>query len=111
MNRLQTRLIIVFALVLLIPTAIITIYGSTTITNQLIENARANALQNNRQVAVSVESILSRARSDVLFLSRASAAKNYIDLLAAGDRQASRTALSTMQTIFLAYTQNIPLYD
>ncbi len=111
MNKLQNRLILTFVLLLLIPTAIITYYGSTTITNQLIETARTNALQNNRRTAASIEEFLNRAKSDVLFLSRISSARTYIDTLAAGDTQAARTALSGIQTTFLTYGQNVLLYN
>src|SRR5689334_15757318 len=106
MNRLQTRLIIVFALILLIPTAMITLYGSSAITNQLIENARISALQSNRQVATSIETLLSRVRSDVLFLSRGSGARSYVALADTADTEASRAALSAIQTMFLDYAQN-----
>ncbi|MCC7448018.1 MAG: response regulator [Anaerolineae bacterium] len=111
MNKLQNRLILTFVLLLLIPTAIITLYGSTAITNQLIDTARSSALQNNRRTAASIEEFLSRAKSDVLFLSRISSARTYLDTLAAGDTQAARAALSVIQTTFLTYGQNVLLYD
>ncbi len=50
MNKLQNRLIAVFVFLLLIPTVAITGYGASTISTQLIETARSDALNNIRQV-------------------------------------------------------------
>ncbi len=111
LSRLQTRLILAFVLILLIPTVVITGYGSVTAGNRLLDTARSNALQLSQRVASSVTDFLDHAKSDTLFLNRAGGTSNYADVVASHDTNSARTAISTMQTIFIYFAQNVPHYD
>jgi two-component system sensor histidine kinase ChiS len=111
MKNLQPRLIVAFVLVLLIPTLLITFYGSTSITDQVYETARTNALQESRRIASSLQEFLSRGKSDILFLSRASGVVSYVDAVGASDTAASRQALANVQATYLAYAQNLRIFD
>lgn len=110
MVRLQTRLILAFVVVLLIPTGLISIYATATISNQLIHVATDNAVQNNARIAESIRAVLLRARTDALFLSRFQGIINYVDTLSAGDETGARTAISEIQATLLTYAQNLPTY-
>ncbi len=109
-NQLQTRLIVAFVLVLLIPTAIITAYSTVSSASSLIDSARNASLQDSRRVAATLQEGLSRTRSDVIFLSRAAGGRNYADAIVANDTQNIKTALAQLQTVFLAYAQNAQIY-
>src|SRR5689334_15331768 len=107
MSRLQTRLILSFLLIVLIPTAIITTFAWSSTSKQLIEVQRTNALENSRRISTSITNFLDRLKSDVLFLSRGGGAANYLDLLTVGDSVAIQNRVSTMQTFFLDYARNV----
>lgn len=110
MSRLQTRLILAFVVVLLIPTTLISIYATVTISNQLIGVATDSAVQNNTRIAESIQTILVRVRSDALFLSRFQGIINYVDTLSAGDETGARAAISEIQSTMLTYAQNLSIY-
>src|SRR5258708_22773864 len=113
MNKLQNRLIAVFVFLLLIPTVAITGYGASTISTQLIETARSEALNNIRQAKTSILDLLNQVKSDTLLLGGAASnnVRNYAVAVNANDVTAQHIELASVVTIFQNYLQNLSPYD
>src|SRR5664279_3030915 len=107
-SRLQLKLIFAFVLVLLIPTAIIAFYSINTTTGILAEKTRDDQLRSARRTAVSIENFLGRARSDVLMLAQSAPVNGYLATTGSNTRT---TALATLQSFFLSFTRNVPIYS
>ena len=76
---LQAKLIFAFALVLLIPTAVIVVYMTNIISNTVIEQARSDKFRMAEANAAKLEALLLSAERNTLFLSRAPATRRYVD--------------------------------
>ncbi len=113
MNKLQNRLIAVFVFLLLIPTVAITGYGASTISTQLIETARSDALNNIRQAKTSILDLLNQVKSDTLLLGGAASnnVRNYTVAVNADDVTAQHLELASVITIFQNYLKNLSRYD
>lgn len=68
---LQAKLILAFALVLLIPTVVIAVYMTNIISNTVIEQARSDKFRMAEASAAKIEELLLSAERNTLFLSRA----------------------------------------
>src|SRR5215470_8592860 len=110
-TRLQAKLILAFILVLLIPTAIIAVYSLNSTYNHDIASEREAELSNNLNKTDQIEAILTRVKSDVLFLSRANVTKNYADSLSAIDPVVSEKALAEMESVCVALSESVRAYD
>src|SRR4051812_24059782 len=111
MNRILTRLIFLFLLLILIPTTAITLYGSSTITSQVIENARLNALQTDKLIASAMQNAISRAQADTLLLARSTTASAYADAIDSNDPKILDDALTALQANLLSYAENLGQYN
>ncbi len=74
---LQAKLIIVFMLILLIPTGIITYYTTDSISRTVTEGAQSEKLRNAETQAAEIERRLEDIERNLLFLSRAPAMRRY----------------------------------
>lgn len=107
-SQLQTKLIIAFVLVLLIPTGIIAFYSINTANGTLIAKISAEELRSVIAQSSAIESRLSIAKSDILFLSQAPSTRRYIAALVA---QENLTQAAETETQFLrTYLGRTPQY-
>lgn len=97
---LQAKLILAFALVLLIPTVMIAVYMTNIISNTVIEQARSDKFRMAQASAAKIEELLLSAERNTLFLSRAPATRRYIDDLAENP-QANTDGVNTFLEAFL----------
>ncbi len=109
--RLQTKITLAFALVLLIPTIVIGAYSTDRSTAALIAQEQAIDLADQRLESKAVADFLGRAKSDVLVLSQNDALKEYLGYVADGDTLSAQARLDAIQKTLLTFTQNVTMYD
>lgn len=99
-KRLQVKLILVIALALLIPTALIGAYSINITTSELLRTADARNLQFVKSRAAAVLQFLAEGERDVLFLSQSSAIRRFVGTLA-GNGDDTTTILVSHLKLFL----------
>jgi len=110
-NHLQLRISLAFALVLLIPTAIIAGYAVHTTTDLLLATTADTLLGRHKLETSALESFLGREKSNILFLSRLTDLADYAQARRANDQQQAQLSISEIQTTLLAYAENLRNYD
>jgi signal transduction histidine kinase/HAMP domain-containing protein/ActR/RegA family two-component response regulator len=107
-KRLQVKLILVIALALLIPTALIGAYSINITTSELLRTADSRNLQFVKSRAAAVSQFLAEGERDVLFLSQSPAVRRYVGTLAGnGDTTTSSILISHLK-LFLT---DHPIYN
>src|SRR3954462_14234887 len=107
-KRLQVKLILVIALALLIPTALIGAYSINITTSELLRTADARNLQFVKSRAAAVSQFLAEGERDVLFLSQSPAVRRYVGTLAGNGDNTTRTILTSHLKLFLT---DHPVYN
>ncbi len=93
-RNLQAKLILAFALAMLIPMATIAFYTDRTTSNSLVQSTRADESKIAEKAANAITSVLTDAQNSVLFLSETSAIKDYANLLDATRPSSDSNAIS-----------------
>src|SRR5689334_13415798 len=107
-KRLQVKLILVIALTLLIPTALIGAYSINITSSELIRTANARNLQFVKSRAAAVSQFLAEGERDVLFLSQSPAVRRYVGTLAGNGDKTSNSILTSHLKLFLT---DYPVYS
>ncbi len=109
--RLQLRLIFAFVFVLLIPTALIGTYTINTLSNTLIEAARASSLQSTVRDTDLIGTFLGRSSSDILTVSQSANLHHYVSTLSVNNAAGLTDDLAPLQNLFMSYIQNQEVYE
>src|SRR5690242_20024527 len=103
-SRLQTKLILAFVLVMLIPVVVIVIFNIVTYRNSLIENITQEETNYIQTQADSVGQNLEAIRGNTLFLSDDPAVSRYLNILT--NQTVDPGALTFVQGLFSAFITN-----
>jgi signal transduction histidine kinase len=109
-SGLQSKLILAFLLVLLIPTGIIAFYSINTASNTLIEKISAEELQSVSAEVSAIQARLQNISSDVLYLSEASSTRSYLSVLGS-TTDAAQTAAQAQLNFFQSFLSRSPQYQ
>ncbi|MBX3082648.1 MAG: HAMP domain-containing protein [Anaerolineae bacterium] len=102
LSHLQTKLILAFVLVLLIPTGIIAFYSLSTASSTLIGKISAEELRSVVAQANTIEKRIIDVKNDVLFLSQAPSTRRYVNSLdTPGELQQAADGETTFFQAFL----------
>ena len=102
LSHLQTKLILAFVLVLLIPTGIIAFYSLSTASSTLVAKISAEELRSVVAQANTIEKRIIDVKNDVLFLSQAPSTRRYVNSLdTPGELQQAADGESTFFQAFL----------
>ncbi|MEP7285362.1 MAG: GAF domain-containing protein [Chloroflexota bacterium] len=110
-SRLQTKLIVAFVLVLLIPIAIIGIYELNATSASLTNTAISNEQESNQNDAQRIQDALVRYTNNVQFLANSPELEKYASALSGNDASLIKASLSDMQKSFLTYAEIFGVYD
>src|SRR5262245_23320928 len=100
-QRLQLKMILVVALALLIPTALIGTYSIAITTTQLLRTAEERNLQFVKLQSAAALRFLAESERDVLFLSQSPATRRYVGTLAGTADSSTQALLSSQLKLFL----------
>src|SRR5258708_5128812 len=103
--RLQLKMILVVALALLIPTALIGTYSIAITTAALLRTAEEKNLQFIKLQSAAALRFLAEGERDVLFLSQSPAMRRYVGTLAGTADSSTQALLSTQVKLFLTDNQ------
>lgn len=110
----QVKLALVFALVLLIPTVVFTLYSIDTTRDRLIEDQEAEHLGLLRLKAASVDTLLENAHDQLLFLANTPTLRSYANALDEGEAPAgtedSQMLMSFLDSALVNY-KSARIYD
>src|SRR3954470_19672821 len=95
-GRLQTKLILAFVLVLLVPTGIIAGYNANGTYQQLTTTAQQDELKNNQLEGNQIVTFLARTKSDLEFLRQDDSLQKFADSVAANDQPAATENLAAV---------------
>lgn len=110
-RSLQTKLVLLFVLVLLIPTAIIGIYTINSQTENILNRARVEAYNAAQLVAGQIEDRFVRVVPDLKFLTSLAPVQAYLQNGANGNVVGQNLAIADMNRAFLSFIQTVPDYD
>jgi len=110
-RSLQTKLVLLFGLVLLIPTAIIGIYTINSQTESTISRARVTAYNAAQLVAGQIEDRFMRVVPDLKLLTTLAAVQAYLQNGVNGNFVGQNLAIADINRAFLAFIRTIPDYD
>lgn len=107
MKRLQYRLILAFVLVLLIPTVITAVYYATQSATSIIDLTRVNQSQVVRARAANVETLLTQASADLLFIVQSPSIRRYVNSVGTTDENSTLEDAQKLITAFLSRSANL----
>src|SRR5262249_2555552 len=79
--------------------------------NHDIASEREAELSNNLNKTAQIEALLTRVKSDALFLSGATVTQNYANAVTAIDPVVTEKALAEMESVFVALSDSVKIYD
>ncbi|MHB8627111.1 MAG: GAF domain-containing protein [Aggregatilineales bacterium] len=109
--HLQTKLILAFLLVLLIPTVAVGVTAVTTQTNNLRDQARENELAANQAIGTGISALFNRIIPDAQYLSNTRSAQDYAQAVVSNQPDALKAALGNLSKAYLAYLTYAGIYS
>ncbi len=110
-GRLQFRLILAFALVLLIPTLLISVYALNAETNAVIEKGKAKEISALQPLGSQISAAFDRRLAGIQFLANAPYLQGYLKVATSKDSAAIGKALSGVPEAIAAYIAASGIYD
>src|SRR5215472_2134525 len=103
-SHLQSKLIIAFILVLLVPTTAIGVYAINSQTNSLIDQARAGELASSRSVSANITNLFNRAVPDLLYLANTQFIQDYTTAVLNGNLDGMNTLLRQTPEVLSSFS-------